>query len=92
MFCNLQLFLTISTLANYFKKKRLDQNDRLQDEGIEHGDSRILWIIIILPLAFNGSSSSWVFSFVDFRGVESDMWMYPKARSPVRRIRVESED
>jgi len=48
-----------------------------QDEGIEHGDSRILSIIIILPLAFNmfnGSSSSWV----DFRGVESDMWMYPK--------------
>ena len=46
------------------QKERVDQNDRPQDEGIEHGDSRILWIIFILPLAFNGSSSSWVFSVV----------------------------
>lgn len=71
-----------------FQKKRVDQNDRPQDEGIEHGDSRILWIIIILPLAFNGSSSS----FVDFRGIESDMWMYPRGKVASEKNQSGSED
>ena len=74
--------------SQIISKKRVDQNDRPQDEGIEHGDSRILWIIITLPLAFNGSSSS----FVDFRGVESDMWMYPRGKVASEKNQSGSED